>query len=47
MIAALLLTDVFGPTDLLATLGIGALLCTALATGAAVARRSRSARPVW
>jgi X-X-X-Leu-X-X-Gly heptad repeat protein len=36
MIAALLLTDALGPTDLLATLGIGAVLCTALATGAAV-----------
>ena len=36
MLAALLLTDVFGPTDVLASLGIGAVACTALATGAAV-----------
>lgn len=36
MIAALLLVDFLSTTDVLATLGIGAVLCTALATGAAV-----------
>lgn len=36
MIAALLVVEVLGVTNVVATLGIGALLCTALATGAAV-----------
>jgi RND superfamily putative drug exporter len=36
MIAALLVVEVLGVTNVVATLGIGAVLCTALATGAAV-----------
>lgn len=36
MLAAMLVADMLGPTDVLATLGIGAFLCTLLATGAAV-----------
>ncbi|HLJ01806.1 MAG TPA: MMPL family transporter, partial [Solirubrobacteraceae bacterium] len=36
VIAALLAADVLGPTDVLASLGIGAVLCTAFATGAAL-----------
>lgn len=36
-LAALLITDVLGPTDVLASLGIGAVVCTAFATGGAVA----------
>lgn len=37
MVAAMLLADLFGTTTVLATLGIGAVICTLLATGAAVA----------
>lgn len=36
MVAAMLLADLFGTTTVLATLGIGAVICTLLATGAAV-----------
>ena len=36
MLASLLVVEVLGVTNVVATLGIGALLCTALATGAAV-----------
>lgn len=36
MLGAMLLADMFGPTAVLAPLGIGAFICTALATGAAV-----------
>lgn len=36
MMAAMLLTDLLSATDVLAPLGIGAFLCTALATGASV-----------
>jgi RND superfamily putative drug exporter len=35
-LAALLVVEAFGVTNVIATLGVGAVLCTALATGAAV-----------
>jgi putative drug exporter of the RND superfamily len=36
MLAAMLLADMLGPTDVVATLGIGTFICTLLATGAGV-----------